>query len=113
MITQVTLACCLATGAQASGDCPPYLIYIAAKLQTVMEPGGHNSAKAALPELSAIGTNQSPAFADIKKPYKKGDALSIINTAHSCVKSAVERLTAYHFFFPSYFSEVWRSPFLP
>lgn len=64
-----------------------------------MEPGGHSSAKAAVPELSAIGTGQPPGVAGIKKPYKKDDALSVINTARSCVKSAVERLTAYQFFF--------------
>jgi len=33
MIAQVTLACCLATGAQISNDSSPYLIYTAAKLQ--------------------------------------------------------------------------------
>lgn len=64
-----------------------------------MEPGGHNSAKAATPELSAIGMDQPPGLAGIKKPYKKGDALSIINTAHSCFKSAAERLTAYQYFY--------------
>lgn len=65
-----------------------------------MEPGGHNSAKAAIPELSAIETNQSSVFSGIKKPYKNGDALSVMNTAQSCVKSAdkINSLSIFLFF---------------
>lgn len=76
---------------------------------TIVEPGGYNSAKAAISELPAIKTDQPPG---LLAPYKRGDVFSIIN---SCVKSAVERFTAYQYFwvFSSYFFKVWRSLFLP
>jgi len=37
-----------------------------------MELRGHNSAKAAIPEHSVIGTDQPPGLAGVKKCYKKG-----------------------------------------
>lgn len=98
MIARVTLARCLATGAQVSADSSPYLIYTAAKLQDGRGARGPQLCQSGRSRAVSNRNGPNPQLAGIKNPYKKDDALSVINTAHSCVESAVERLTVYKFF---------------